>query len=178
MRDNPYLSLLAVFVPLSLISFGGGQAIIPEIHRQAVQGHQWIGEATFLADYAIARMAPGPTSLIVTLVGWQAAGVIGAVLATVAIFAPSSLLVLALARVWARYRGAPWQKAVERGLAPVAAGLILAASLTLFQAIAGGWIAIALGLVSTALVMTEKVNPLLLIAGGAVAFLAIGQFSP
>jgi chromate transporter len=139
-----------------------------------VLGYHWIDEATFLADFAIARMAPGPTSLIVTLIGWQVSGWLGAVVATLAIFTPSSLLVFLLARIWARYRGAPWQKAVERGLAPVAAGLILSTCLTLFRA-SGGWLAGAVALGSTALVMTDKVNPLLLVAAGAAIFLVAGQ---
>ncbi len=174
MRDNPLLTLLAIMAPLSLMSVGGGQAIIPEVHRQAVLVHGWISEATFVADFAISKMAPGPTSLIVTLIGWQVAGVAGAAVATVAIFLPSSVLVLLLARVWARHRGAPWQKAVEQGLAPVAAGLILAGSLTLFRAASGGWLAWGVALVSTAVIMMVDINPLLMIGAGAVVFLMVG----
>ncbi len=175
MRDNVYLALLAVFVPLSLLSVGGGQAIIPEAHRQAVEVHGWISQSVFVADFAISKMAPGPTSLIVTLIGWQVAGFAGAAVATLAIFLPSSILVFVLARIWARYRGAPWQKAVEQGLAPVAAGLILAGSLTLFQAAAGGWLAWVVALVATGVIMVSEFNPLLLIGAGACVFLLVGR---
>lgn len=174
MRDNIYLDILAVFVPLSLLSVGGGQAVIPEIHRQAVAVHGWISEATFVADFDISKMAPGPTSLLVTLIGWQVSGLWAAALATIAIFLPSSLLVFGLARIWARHRGAPWQKAVEQGLAPVAAGLILAGSLTLFRAATGGPLAWAIALASTAAIMLTEVNPLLLIGAGAGVFLLVG----
>jgi chromate transporter len=119
-------------------------------------------------------MAPGPTSLIVTLIGWQAAGLVGAAVATVAIFLPSSLLVLLLARIWARYRGAKWQKAVEQGLAPVAAGLILAGSLTLFRAASGGALAWGVALVATVVIMVTEFNPLYLIGAGALVFLMAG----
>lgn len=175
MRDNPVLALLLIMAPLSLMSVGGGQAILPEVHRQVVSVHGWIDEATFVADFAISKMAPGPTSLIVALIGWQAAGLAGAAVATVAIFLPSSILVLLLARIWARYRGAAWQKAVEQGLAPVAAGLILAGSLTLFRAASGGWLAWAVAAVATAAMTMTQVNPLLLIGGGAAVFLLVGN---
>lgn len=174
MRDNPVLALLFIMAPLSLMSVGGGQAILPEVHRQAVLVYGWIDEATFVADFAISKMAPGPTSLIVTLIGWQAAGLLGAAVATVAIFLPSSILVLVLARVWARYRGAAWQNAVEQGLAPVAAGLILAGSLTLFRAASGGLMAWGVALVATAAILMTELNPLLLIGGGAAVFLLAG----
>lgn len=175
MRDNIYVTLLAIFVPLSLLSVGGGQSVIPEMHRQVVSVHGWLSEANFVADFAISKMAPGPTSLIVTLIGWQVAGLAGAAVTTLGIFLPSSLLVYGLARIWARYRGAPWQKAVEQGLAPIAAGLILAASLTLFRALAGGWLAGALAVASTVIIMVVDVNPLLLIGAGAAIFLLVGS---
>lgn len=173
MRDSPFLALLAVFVPLSLLSVGGGQAVLPEIHRQVVLGQHWISEANFVADYAISRMSPGPSSLIVTLIGYQVGGVLGGVVATVAIFLPSSLLMYALVRVWSRNRGAPWQIAVERGLAPVAAGLILASCLTLLQAAAGGWLVAVVAVVSAGFVLTDRVSPLWMIGGGAALFLIV-----
>jgi chromate transporter len=173
MPGNIYLALLAVFVPLSLLSVGGGQAVLPEIHRQVVLGQGWISEAQFVADYAISRMSPGPSSLIVTLIGYQVGGVLGGLVATVAIFLPSSVLMFALVRIWSRHRGAPWQKAVERGLAPVAAGLILASVLTLLRAAAGGWIVPAVAVVSAGFVLTDKVSPLWLIGGGAAIFLVV-----
>jgi len=173
MRDNIYLTLLAIFAPLSFLTVGGGQSVIPEIHRQVVEVHGWISESQFLADYAISRMAPGPGSLIVTLIGWQVAGFAGAVITTVSIFVPSSILVFLLARVWARNRGAPWQKAVELGLAPIASGLILAASLTLIRAASGGWLAVMVTLATTGLILATELNPLLMIAGGALVFLGL-----
>jgi chromate transporter len=175
MRENPYLALLAVFIPLSLLSVGGGQAIIPEVQRQVVEVHGWISQANFLADFAISRMAPGPSSLIVTLIGWQLAGWGGALVASLAIFLPSSVLVFLLAKVWARFRGARWQLAVEQGLAPVAAGLILAGSVTVFRAAAGGWLAWVVALAATAVITLTEVNPLLLIGAGACIFLLEGR---
>lgn len=173
MKDNVYLALLGVFVPLSLLSVGGGMAVLPGMHRQAVQNYHWITEAQFVADYAISRMAPGPGSLIVTLIGFQAAGFLGAVMATLGIFVPSSLLMYALVRSWARHRGAPWQKAVERGLAPIAAGLILASCLTLMRAASGGWLVWVISFVSAGLVYLEWAGGLTLVTGGALIFLLL-----
>jgi chromate transporter len=168
-----YLAVLAVFVPLSLLSVGGGAAVLPAMHRQAVLQYHWITEAQFVADYAISRMAPGPGSLIVTLIGFQAAGFVGAMLATVGIFVPSSVLMYALVRVWSRSRGAPWQLAVERGLAPIAAGLILASCATLLRAAAGGWMVWVVSIGAALLVYFELVGGLIIVAGGAVIFLLV-----
>src|SRR5258708_30529674 len=131
MRTSSWLDLVLVFAPLSLLSIGGGQAIIPEIHRQVVDIHHWLTEAEFVTDYAISRMSPGPSSLVVTLIGWQVAGWLGAFVATLAIYLPSSILVAGLARLRARHPRPHRQPAVEAGLAPSSARMILAPPPTL-----------------------------------------------
>jgi chromate transporter len=167
------LALAAVFAPLSLVTVGGGQAIVADIQRQVVDVHHWMRADAFLDAFAISRMAPGPGSLLVTLIGWNVAGVPGAVVATLAIFGPTALLVYGIARLWARYRGARWQVALERGLRPVAAGMILAAGYTLLRAVDGGWLARGIAFASTGTLMLTRVNPLVLLAGGAAVFAAV-----
>ena len=63
----------------------------------------------FEEQLALAQAAPGPSILIVTLVGYGAAGILGAVLATVAMLVPSGALVLVFARFWDRMQTSPWR---------------------------------------------------------------------
>lgn len=167
-------SLLGVFAPLSLTTIGGGQSVLSEIHRQVVLQHGWVDEQAFVTLFALSRLAPGPGSLLVTLIGWTVGGWAGALVASVAIFVPSSLLLYGLARLWARHRGARWQRAIEQGLAPIAAGLILAASVTVLQAAPGGWLAWVVAGGSTALLALTRMSPFLLLGVGAAVFLAAG----
>ena len=92
MRDNIYLQLLAVFAPLSLLSLGGGQSIVADINQQAVAIHGWVTQAEFVDLFAISRAAPGPGALLTTLIGWKTSGFLGAVVASLALFVPSSVL--------------------------------------------------------------------------------------
>ncbi len=171
-------ALIVLFVPLSLASVGGGQTLVADIHRQVVSVHHWLTEQQFVDAFAISRMAPGPGTLLVTLIGWDVAGAWGAVVASVAIFTPTALLVYGLARLWARTRGARWQLALEAGLRPVAAGMILASGLVLIEALEGGWLARGIAVASTATLMATRVNPVLLMAGGAVVFVALHGVLP
>jgi len=171
--NSPLASLATVFVPLSLVTIGGGASAVADIHRQVVDVHHWLTQSQFVDDYAIARMAPGPGSLLVTLIGWQVAGLWGAVVATLSIFGPTAFLIYGVAHVWARYRGSPLLEAFERGLRPAAAGMILAAVYVLLRALDGGWPARIIAIVAAALLLRSRVNPLLLIAAGAVIFLAL-----
>lgn len=173
-RSSVLLALLAVFAPLSFTTIGGGQSVVSEIHRQTVLQYHWLDEEGFVTLFALSRLAPGPGSLLVTLIGWVVGGWQGAVVASVAIFLPSSLLLYGLAQLWARNRGAHWQRAIERGLAPIAAGLILAAALTLVQAAEGGPYAWVVAGLSTLVLSTTKISPFLLLGIGAAAFLALG----
>lgn len=177
MSETPHtsllLSLLGVFAPLSLVTIGGGQSAIADINRQVVGVHHWLSQAQFVDAFAISRMAPGPGSLLVTLIGWQVAGFWGAVVSTIAIFGPTTFLIYAVAHMWSRDGGARWKRALETGLRPVAAGMILAATYVLLQAIDGGWIARAVAFASTATLLLTKVNPLLLIGAGVVIFIAL-----
>ena len=171
---NPrLLTLLGIFAPLSLLTIGGGQTIVADIQRQVVGVHHWMSAGDFVTLFAIARMAPGPGSLLAPLIGWYVAGFWGAVVATIGIFAPTCVLIYALARVWARYRGARWQRALEAGLRPLAAGMILATVWVLLGALEGGWLARAIALAATALLLVTPISPLLLLALGAAAFVLL-----
>lgn len=170
---NVLLTLFAVFMPLSLVTIGGGQSAVADIHRQVVDVHHWLSQAQFVDAFAIARMSPGPGSLLVTLIGFQVAGVAGAVVATVGIFVPPAFLIYGVARLWSRYEGAHWLVSIERGLRPVAAGMILAAVYVLLRALDGGWVAQLVAFASTAALLFTRLNPLVLVALGAGVFVVL-----
>ncbi len=172
--EHPLLTLLRVFVPISLVAVGGGNSVLAEIQRQTVDVHHWLGRGQFLDAFAISRAAPGPGSMYVALIGERVAGFPGALVACLAMFVPSSILVYALARLWRRHRDASWRAVVERGLAPVAAGLILAGALTLLRSAEGGVLAYLVAGGSLSLLLGTKVNPLIILAGGGVLYALAG----
>ncbi|MBB3458382.1 chromate transporter [Rhizobium sp. BK313] len=171
--SNPLWGLLTVFAPISIVTIGGGQSAIADIHRQVVDVHHWMTQAEFVNAFAISRMTPGPGSLLATLIGWQVAGFWGAIIATLALFGPTAFLIYGVAHVWSRFQGARWQIALETGLRPIAAGMILAATYILFQAMDGGRLAEGIALASTAVLMLTRINPLLLLACGAAVFVGL-----
>lgn len=169
------LAMALVFAPLSLLSIGGGAALLAEIEHQSVDVHAWTTQREFADLFAISRAAPGPGTMLSTLIGWKVAGLAGALTATIALYLPSSLLVYAGARLWSRGRGSVWHSAVERGLAPIAAGLILAGGITVLRVSPGGpavWLAAT---ISTALIVCRPLlHPLVLFfASGTLFGLAV-----
>lgn len=142
MTASRLLALMLVFAPISVLSFGGGQATIPEMQRQAVAVHGWLTGSQFADLYAISRAAPGPSTLIVALIGWQVSGCLGALAATLAIFVPSSILMFAVSSWWLRNEGSRIRQAIEAGLAPVAVGLIFAGAVIVLDAAHAGLLAL------------------------------------
>ena len=137
------LGLLLVFAPLSILSIGGGQATIPAMQHQTVVAHGWLTNGEFADLFAISRAAPGPSSLTAALIGWQVFGFWGAVAGTIGIFLPSSLLMYAVSIWWHRREDSPVRRAIERGLAPIAVGLVFAGAITVLRAAHAGALALA-----------------------------------
>jgi chromate transporter len=169
------IALGLVFAPLSLLSFGGGNAVIADIAHQAIAVQGWTSEREFADLFALSRAAPGPGSMLAALIGWKAAGIPGALVATLAFYLPSAALVLVVVRLWGRWRGSRWHTAIERGMAPIAAGLFLAAGLVVLQASPGGpavWVA---AIVTTVpLLRWPGMHPVPLLLGGAALFGILG----
>ena len=178
-HEDLLLALLATFSPLSLLTIGGGLGIMGDVQRMAVLEHGWFTQPEFLEVFALSRVAPGPGTLIVTLIGWHVAGWSGALAASLAIFGPSSLLTYAAARFW--HRGgppAPWQRAVVRGLAPIAAGLILSSTALLLRAASVPTAAWPAAAAVTLLCLRSRLGPVSLLALGGAAYLALYGLMP
>jgi chromate transporter len=165
------LALVLVFAPLSLLSIGGGASLLAEIEHQSVSVHAWTTQREFADLFAISRAAPGPGTMLSTLIGWKVGGLPGALTATVALYLPSSLLVYGAARLWGRGRGSVWHSAIERGLSPIAAGLILAGGIAVLRISPGGPAVWAAAGLSTILILFRPLlHPLVLFAAGGIVF--------
>jgi len=172
MKLDPLASLAVNFAILSLLAVGGANAVVPEMHRLAVERDHWMTDRDFTDLFAIASAAPGPNVLIVSLIGFKLAGVAGALVATFAMCGPSSLLTFWVTRFWQQARGAAWQGLVRKALAPITIGLYLASGWVLGRAAGTDWPAIAITVATLAILLTSKFNPLWLFGAAALLGLA------
>ena len=173
MRDNPLLGLTVIIVPFSLLSIGGGPSIFAPLQREVVDVMQWLTAREFIDLFSIARVAPGPGAMLTTLIGWKVGGWAGAIVATLAMFVPASILTLMVARVYDRYRGRDWHTALEAGLAPVAVGLIFAGAISIIRLSGNSTLtwAAAVG-AGAVLTLRPKLHPFVMLFAGAALFMA------
>ena len=154
---------------LAMVAFGGASALLPEVHRLVVEQRHWMDESTFAQLFAIAQAAPGPNLLVFSLIGWQVAGLAGAVAATLGFCLPMSLVVFVLFRHWERFRQSPWRAAVQTGVAPLAVGLVCASGWFIGSSV-GLTPGVAVAIVLTVVAMQLRDwHPLWYIGAGALA---------
>ncbi len=166
------LGLLGHFLVLSLLAIGGAITTAPDMHRYVVAEHHWITDAQFSASIAIAQAAPGPNVLFVAVIGWNVAGPMGALVTMVGTMLPSTVLTLIATRWGTRRRDTRFVRAFKTGLTPLTIGLLVATGWLLarpyvdMSAQGGG--AIALILVSIALMLRTRLSPIWMVGLGAV----------
>ncbi len=165
--DLPALALH--FALLSLMAIGGVSSVLPDMQRYVVEANQWLSERQFADAYALGQAAPGPNMMFVTLLGWQLAGWAGAVVATLATICPPIVLTLGVTRLSARNPDAPLARAIRSGLSPIAIGLTLSSGWILAQSADHNWRTALLTLLTIVLMVRTRLNPVWLIAAGAIA---------
>jgi chromate transporter len=172
MKPDVLGGLASHFALLSLAAVGGANAVVPEIHRVAVDQSRWLTEREFADLFAIANAAPGPNVLFVALIGWKVAGVLGGIIALAAMCGPSSLLTYVAARLRARVRGGRLHEIVRLGLGPVAVGLVLASGYVLTRAADHGVTGFAITAAVTVAALRTKRSPLWFLAAAAALGIA------
>jgi len=160
--------LAGAFALLSLLAVGGGAAVLPEMKETVVGQHHWLTDTQFVHVYSLGQVAPGPNMLMVQIIGDRVAGTKGALVALVAFFLPASILTFATGKLWDRLGDWPWRESIQRGLAPISIGLMLAGTITIARIAVTDPRTIALAIAVTAVLLWRKINPAYLILGSAV----------
>jgi chromate transporter len=159
--------MCSVFGLLSILGFGGGKGIFPQMQIDTVDVNHWLTAAQFAQYYTIGKLVPGPGTIMVVLIGFGLAGFVGAAVAALALFVPSSVMMYFVGRQWDRWRENPLRVMVARGLEPAIVGLVWASVFTIGRGsvkdIAGYVIA---GVVTLLSLRTPLPTPALILGAG------------
>jgi chromate transporter len=164
--------LARVFVPIGVMTFGGGLAMIPAIEHMVVVDQRWLDAKAFADAIALGQITPGPVAICATFIGYRVAGVVGAIVATIAMFGPATALALAAGHSVDRFRSSPLIVGALRMLAPAVIGMLGAATFSLGRASVGIHIDVVLAVASFALMLRWPISPMWLLVGGGVLRLA------
>ena len=169
--SNPVFALALTFATMSLFAVGGANSAIPEMHRVAVDVNHWLTDKQFTDVYAIAQLSPGPNVLIVTLIGYSVAGVLGALVATLAMCVPTAVLALIVSRFLTRSSQSRWPSIIQAALVPLSIGLMGASGFILARSSDQTVVAALVTVGAAVLASVTKLNPLwMLVVGGCLGF--------
>ncbi len=162
------VGLVRVFVPIGVLTFGGGLAMVPAIEHTVVVEQHWLDSKTFADAVALGQITPGPVAICATFIGYRVGGLAGALVATIAMFAPAVAVALAVGHSVERFRQSRIVESALRALAPVVIGMLGAATVSLGRASIDGWLAVAIVVVSALVVIRFRISPLWPLVGGGI----------
>ena len=167
-------ALAWVAFKVGALSYGGGFVIVPLMQSDAVHRNHWLTNAQFLNAVALGQITPGPVIHTVAVVGYAAAGVGGALLATAIAFSPSFLLVLLGGRHFSVLRDNAVASSFLGGAGPAAIGAILGAAVPLAGALQTWWQFVLLAAAALALLVARLGVLVTLVTLGVVGALLAG----
>jgi chromate transporter len=160
----------------SLVSFAGVYGALPEYSRLFVQERSWILPEQLMQDYVVAQAMPGPNMVLAVMLGYRAAGPVGAAAAFAGTYVPPLLLMSSAVALLARYRRVTWVRRAELAVRPVIVGLMLGAVVAILRDQAhrhGALTTGAVGVAAAVVHRSTRLNPLLLLAGAATLFVLL-----
>ena len=174
---NKIVELINNFALMSLLAVGGGTAVLPEMKHVTVDRHHWVSNTQFAEIYSLGQLAPGPNMTCVSLIGYEVSGIAGLVAVLLAFFFPACLLCYFVSQIWDAAEGSPWRDAVQRGMAPIVIGLMLAGCYALGKTASFNpvkdWdynlLTLGIGTAVAIVLSVTRINPALTILAGGVA---------
>ena len=127
--DRRLFDLATIMLRIDLFAFGGGFASVPLMLHEIVDVRGWLDSKTFMDGIALGQVTPGPSVITATFVGYQIAGVLGAVVGTISIFTPSFLMVLVTVPYFDRLQHSLLFRRALRGILASFVGLLVAVAI-------------------------------------------------
>ena len=167
-------TLFWTFLKLGSVVFGSGYVLLAFLRDDLVEGLRVISDRQLVDAVAVGQLTPGPVFTTATFIGYLAAGTPGAVVATVAIFAPSFVFVPLIDRVLAAVRNRPWVRTALDGVNVAAVALMAGVAAQLARTALVDPLTVALAAATLAVLLRWHPNPTWLIAAGATVGLVHG----
>lgn len=163
------IQIISTFSGISLTLFGGGYVVIPALHELFVENLGWLTSAEFADGIATGQITPGPIFITATFIGYKVAGIMGALLATIAMFTPPMVLTVLLSRFVKTLNQSTLVKAAMKAVRAAVIGMIFASAVTIGQTISVSIVSVAIFLVAFYISFKYTISPVYLIIGSGVA---------
>jgi len=172
--DPDLVRLGLIFLKIGAVLSGSGYVLVSFLERDLVQGLGWLTERQLLDAVAIGQFTPGPVFTTATFVGYQIAGLPGAIVATIAIFLPAFIFVALLGRITPIIRRSTIAASGLDGVNAAALGLMAGAAVRIADSAFVDPLTVVIGAAALAMLLWKRPNTAWLVAAGAIVGLAHG----
>jgi chromate transporter len=163
--------LAVLMSKIDLIAFGGAFASVPLMFHEVVEARSWMDAPTFLNGIVLGQFTPGPIVITATFVGYLVYGPVGALIATIAIFLPSFLILIGIAPWFDRMRSSPWFTRAIGGILCSFVGLLFTVTIRFALNVHWDWLHLALAGAALAALLLKLDILWVVLAGTAVSIL-------
>ena len=167
------VKLFLTFAGMSVLLFGGGFVFIPLIEQIVVQEQAWLTRQEFIDAIAMGQITPGPILISAAFIGYKVMGLLGAVIATIAIFLPPAVLMLVSAHFLMRVRESRVVQAVLRGIRPAVIGMIAAAAWSIGTTAVPNWLSAVIFLAALTALLRFRLDVAWIIPSAGLAGLLL-----
>jgi len=164
--------LATLMLKVDLFAFGGGFGSVPLMLHEIVDVRRWIDSKTFMDGIALGQVTPGPIVITATFVGYLMYGFAGALVATVAIFTPSFLILAVVTPFFDRLKTSKYFVGATKGILATFVGLLFYATIKFASAVPWDVIRMLLAL-GTLTALIRKIDILYVVLAGAVISMII-----
>ena len=162
--DTKTFNLARIFSNISLTLFGGGYVFIPYLDKIIVEQLGWLTQREFIDSIAMGQITPGPILITATFIGYKINGIVGAFIATISIFLPSSVIIIFFSRVYYFFKKNAFFKIVIKGFKIGIIGLICYAGyIIMFREEIFNFFNILIFIISFLILSKKLIHPLFLI---------------
>ncbi|HIE05745.1 MAG TPA: hypothetical protein EYP58_02985 [bacterium (Candidatus Stahlbacteria)] len=159
------LLLFLVFAKIGAVAFGGGYGALPLMENEVVSKYHWLNLKEFTDGVAIGQLTPGPVAITATFVGYRIGGLLGSLVATIAIFLPSYLMLLVICRIMKKFGDRPIISNFVAGTRPAIIAVLCMLILKLIVALAGNHFAYMLIAITMVLYLFRVPIAILILIG-------------
>lgn len=170
---NILWKLFNVFFRIGFFTIGGGYAMLPMLQREVVEKYRWSTDEEIMDYYAIGQSTPGIIAInTATFIGYKKKGVLGGIVATLGMVAPSWIIIISIAALFQKFANNPWIQSAFSGIRVVVVVLIINAVIKMGKKAINNWVGVAIGVLAFILVAWLDISPIyIIISAGIIGIL-------
>lgn len=172
----PLFILFFLFFKIGALTFGGGYVAIPFIKQEFVDFRHYLSEKEFLVGVGISQITPGPVAIIATFIGYKLGGILGSIIATIAIFLPSGIMLYFVIKLYQKIKKNFYIQSFLFGVKPAIVGFIFHTGLFFFLKIINNWWLVISSLITFIFLIITNLEPFYIIIFGIFLNFLIHKF--